>query len=144
MRVIPSLVVLMFLMVSCGGAEPERVATPEAEPAAAVAVPEGTRDDPFVGTGTVMEIQADTGTLVIDHGDIPGFMAAMAMPYPVAEGVEAVEVGDEITFSIEVLEEGYQIFSLEKEGGEESEEGDHEEGEEGDHEEGDDEPTTLD
>ena len=141
MRVIYAMVVLMFLTVSCGGGQ-ERASAPEPEAVAADPIPEGTREDPFVGIGTVMEIQADAGTLVIDHGDIPGFMGAMAMPYPVAEDVEPVEVGDEITFSIEVLGEGYRIFIIEKEGGEESDEGEHEEGEEGDHEEGDDEPTT--
>jgi hypothetical protein len=142
LKVICSLVLLMIVVVSCGGTEPGPAAVADPRSVAADPTPEGTREDPFVGSGTVMEIQAEDGKLVIAHGVIPGFMSAMSMPYAMADGVETVEVGDEITFSLEVLEQGYQIFSIEKQGGEESEEGDHEEGEEGDHEEDGDEPTT--
>jgi protein SCO1 len=49
-------------------------------------------------TGQVISKDPATHTLVVDHDDIPGFMAAMTMPYPVAEGTDlsAVEAGDKI------------------------------------------------
>ena len=48
--------------------------------------------------GRVVSKIPATHTLVVDHGNIPGFMPAMTMPYPVAAGVdfEAVEAGDRI------------------------------------------------
>jgi len=112
-------------MFSCGGAsepEPPATAESETEPAA----PTGTQDDPFVGQGFVREV--GDGTLTIEHGDIPGLMSAMTMSYPVAEAslLEALEVDSEITFYIEVLESGHQIFSIEAastEGSEEDEDG---------------------
>jgi Cu/Ag efflux protein CusF len=36
------------------------------------------------GTGKVIEVDRAAGRLVIDHQDIPGYMSAMTMPYPVA------------------------------------------------------------
>ena len=125
------LIVLSFLAVSCGGApEPEPAATaePAAEPAAAV--PAGTQEDPFIGQGFVREI-GDDGVLTIEHGEIPGFMAAMTMPYSVADEalLESIAIDDEIKFSIESLADGYHIFAIEKPDGEGSEE---EHGEEGD------------
>jgi protein SCO1/2 len=49
-------------------------------------------------TGQVISKDAAAHALVVDHDDIPGFMAAMTMPYPVAEGTDlsAVEPGDKI------------------------------------------------
>ena len=48
--------------------------------------------------GRVVSKVPATRTLVIDHENIPGFMAAMTMPYPVANGVDlsGVEAGDRI------------------------------------------------
>ncbi|HTT19981.1 MAG TPA: SCO family protein [Candidatus Sulfotelmatobacter sp.] len=48
--------------------------------------------------GRVVSKVAETHTLVVDHGIIPGFMPAMTMPYPVASGVDIskVEAGDRI------------------------------------------------
>jgi len=55
-------------------------------------------------TGQVISKDAAAHTLVVDHDDIPGFMAAMTMPYPVAEGTDlsAVEPGDKISARVVV------------------------------------------
>jgi Cu/Ag efflux protein CusF len=74
----------------------------------------GTRQAPFLGRGVIQRIEA--GRLEIRHGAIPGFMGAMTMGFPVTEDVrvEALEVGDEILFSIEVpAGEGHRIFRVE-------------------------------
>ncbi|MBV9887189.1 MAG: copper-binding protein, partial [Acidobacteria bacterium] len=49
-----------------------------------------------------------TRTLVVDHKDIPGFMGAMTMPYPVATSVDLSEVqgGDRIRARVVVHENG--------------------------------------
>jgi protein SCO1 len=54
--------------------------------------------------GTVVSIDKEQQHLVVNHGDIPGFMSAMTMPYPVADPatLERVSVGDEITADVVV------------------------------------------
>ncbi len=76
--------------------------------------PDGTREAPYAGQGVVQRI--GEGQLQIRHGEIPGFMGAMMMIFPLAPGAmdDSLEVGDEILFWIEVLpEEGYRIFRIE-------------------------------
>jgi protein SCO1/2 len=54
--------------------------------------------------GTVVSIDKEQQHLVVNHGDIPGFMSAMTMPYPVADPatLERVSVGDQITADVVV------------------------------------------
>jgi protein SCO1/2 len=46
----------------------------------------------------VLVVNRDAGRLVVQHSDIPGFMPAMTMPYPVAKSVNLakIETGDRI------------------------------------------------
>jgi protein SCO1/2 len=55
--------------------------------------------------GTVLAKDVDAQTLTVDHEAIPGFMAAMAMPYPVRDpsGLNAVEPGDKIAADVVVM-----------------------------------------
>lgn len=55
-------------------------------------------------TGKVVSKVPATHTLVVDHDEIPGFMAAMTMPYPVADKVNlsGIEPGDRIQARIVV------------------------------------------
>jgi protein SCO1 len=55
--------------------------------------------------GTVLDKDAAAQQLTVDHEAIPGFMAAMAMPYPVRDpsGLDAVEPGDKITADVVVM-----------------------------------------
>ena len=76
--------------------------------------PDGTREAPYVGQGVIQRIQEDQ--LEIRHGEIPGFMGAMTMIFPVAAAAmsDSLVVGNEILFSIEVLpEQEYRIFRIE-------------------------------
>lgn len=54
--------------------------------------------------GKIVSIDAGQKTLTIDGQDIPGFMAAMVMPYPVlhADQLNGLEAGDEITADVVV------------------------------------------
>ena len=64
--------------------------------------------------GRVVSKVAETHTLVVDHGIIPGFMPAMTMPYPVAAGVDLsrIEPGDRI--KARVVVRGDDEYELDK------------------------------
>jgi protein SCO1/2 len=58
----------------------------------------------FKLAGTVKSVDAKGHKLVVDHGDIPGFMAAMTMPYEARkeEDLQKVAVGDQIQADVVV------------------------------------------
>ena len=58
----------------------------------------GTSTKYYELTGQIVSKDSAHHTVVVDHDDIPGFMAAMTMPYPVAKGTDfsAMEPGDKI------------------------------------------------
>lgn len=58
----------------------------------------------FKLSGTVKSVDADNGSIVVQHGDIPGFMSAMTMSYRVAprEDLQHVVAGDKIESDIVV------------------------------------------
>jgi protein SCO1 len=57
--------------------------------------------------GKIISINAAQNTLMVDGQDIPGFMSAMVMPYPVlsASQLNGLEPGDEITADVVVNED---------------------------------------
>ena len=57
----------------------------------------------YRSTGIIKAIDAEKGTVTIDHEDIPGYMSAMEMTEPVADKslLDAVKVGDKVEFEIE-------------------------------------------
>ena len=54
--------------------------------------------------GTVVQVDKSQQHLVVNHEEIRGFMAAMTMPYPVADArtLDQVSVGDQITADVVV------------------------------------------
>lgn len=58
--------------------------------------------------GRVVSKVSETHALVVDHENIPGFMAAMTMPYQVVRSVDLsnVEAGDRIKVRVVVHEDG--------------------------------------
>jgi protein SCO1 len=70
--------------------------------------------------GTVVSVDRAKGTAVIDHEEIPGYMAAMRMPFPVkdAEVLAAMEPGDSVLALMVVGDRGYWLenFSVTKGG----------------------------
>lgn len=58
-------------------------------------------------TGKIVALDKEQKTLTVDGQDIPGFMAAMIMPYPVlkASQMDGLEAGDEITADVVVNED---------------------------------------
>lgn len=64
--------------------------------------------------GKVVSIDQQQATLNVDGQAIPGFMAAMTMPYPVrdAKALSALNSGDEITADVVVTKEGYYLENI--------------------------------
>jgi protein SCO1/2 len=65
-------------------------------------------DKHYTLSGRVISKAPATRSIVVDHDEIPGFMAAMTMPYPVVDGVDlsGVEPGDLIRADIDVKPDG--------------------------------------
>ena len=61
--------------------------------------------------GTVVSVDKAQQHLVIDHKDIPGFMGAMTMPYPVADAkvLDQVGPGDQITADVVVSDTSVRL-----------------------------------
>jgi protein SCO1/2 len=64
--------------------------------------------------GTVISIDRPEQRIVVDHEEIPGFMAAMAMPYPVADAklLDAVGPGDQITADVVVTDTASRLENI--------------------------------
>jgi protein SCO1 len=64
--------------------------------------------------GKVISIDQQQSSAMIDGEDIPGFMAAMAMPYPVhdAKALSALGPGDEITADVVVTGDGAYLENI--------------------------------
>ncbi len=64
--------------------------------------------------GKVVSIDAAHGTLNVDGQEIPGFMAAMTMPYPVRDtkSLASLNPGDEITADVVVTSDGAYLENI--------------------------------
>ena len=73
-----------------------------------------TQERRFALRGTVVSIDRPQQRIVVDHQDIPGFMAAMAMPYPVAEPslLDAAAPGDQITADVVVTDTSARLENI--------------------------------
>ena len=73
-----------------------------------------TQERRFALRGTVVSIDRPQQRIVVDHEDIPGFMAAMAMPYPVAEPrlLDAAAPGDQITADVVVTDTSAHLENI--------------------------------
>lgn len=81
----------------------------------------GAADQVFAATG-VIRAPLDGDRIVIAHEDIPGFMPAMTMAFPVTHPAEAkaLKVGDSVRFRLRVSEtaasvEGFEVFGADVE-----------------------------
>jgi protein SCO1 len=64
--------------------------------------------------GKVISVDTKNGFVEVDHEAIPGFMAAMTMPYPVLDTriLAALAEGDEITADVVVTGEGAHLENI--------------------------------
>ena len=58
---------------------------------------------PFEGTGTVVAVDVGKSRVVLDHGEIEGFMAPMVMSYQVTPPTlfESINAGDRVHFTVD-------------------------------------------
>lgn len=74
----------------------------------------GERGQSVIGEGTVIAVVPSSEQIVVDHGDIKGFMAAMTMGYKVNPPtlLDGVNAGDAIRFTIDPQQKA--IVTIEK------------------------------
>lgn len=67
-------------------------------------------------TGKVVSLDPAKKVVTLDHEDIPGFMKAMTMEFPVADAklLDGVKVGDAVRGKITAGGGSYAVTSLEK------------------------------
>ncbi len=67
----------------------------------------------YEATGTIINIEGEY--VLIDHGDIEGFMDAMTMTFPVTDValLEGLEKGTRVTFRVVVDGASYEIDRIE-------------------------------
>ena len=68
--------------------------------------------------GQILDIKPETNEVLVKHGDIPGFMPAMTMPYKVQDGklLAGKEPGDLITATLVVGETEAHLSAIDKTG----------------------------
>jgi Cu/Ag efflux protein CusF len=66
------------------------------------------------GRGTIQSVDMEAHTITIDHGNIPGLMDAMVMPFDVDDPqlLETAEVGSEVEFEVAYDGRRYVITAL--------------------------------
>jgi protein SCO1 len=75
---------------------------------------QGTQVKRYHLVGKVVSIDQQHATLNVDGQEIPGFMAAMTMPYPVrdAKSLASLSPGDEITADVVVASDGTYLENI--------------------------------
>lgn len=66
--------------------------------------------------GAVVAVDPASKTLELDHEEIPGYMKAMRMTYPIADAklLEGLKAGDSVRGKLKVGSRSFTITSLEK------------------------------
>lgn len=72
----------------------------------------------FAARGVVRGVIPDLRVIVLTHEDIPGFMAAMTMGFPVQDPdlLSAVQAGDVVRFTLRGVPPKMTITGMEKQG----------------------------
>src|SRR5579884_2377399 len=69
----------------------------------------------YAMTGKVISVDANKPEVVVDSKEIPGFMQAMVMSYPVKDAslLKGIAAGDEISSTVVVEEHNYWLENIE-------------------------------
>jgi len=78
------------------------------KPAAQQAPAEGPKR--YQLAGRVVAVQPASNQVVVDHGDIPGFMMAMTMPYPVKDPNQLKPLSPEDQIKADVVVNGNDVY----------------------------------
>ena len=101
---------LLLWLGACSSQPAQNEAQTPSEPAApAAAGPE--RHDMH---GKIVSVDKAGKNVTVDHDEIPGFMGAMAMPYPVREEsqLDSLQPGDEVNAQVVVDESGMHLENI--------------------------------
>jgi protein SCO1/2 len=74
----------------------------------------GQAEQRYALRGTVISVDRPEQRIVVDHEEIKGFMAAMAMPYPVADPkqLDVAGPGDQITADVVVTDRAAHLENI--------------------------------
>jgi protein SCO1 len=108
---------ILVSMVGCGGSSVNTSTTnPNSSPANPTSSAQAAQPHIYHLEGTIVSIDKEMKVLTVDHKEIPGFMAAMAMPYPLAVSdekmIEQLGVGDQITADVEADDTGARLRNI--------------------------------
>src|SRR5678815_2819873 len=95
-----------LMLVGCGGQS--------SSPAPASGSAAQGQEQRYKLEGKVVSIDKPQQRIVVDHKDIPGFMAAMAMPYPIVDAkyLDSVQPGDQITADVVVKDNAVHLENI--------------------------------
>jgi protein SCO1 len=98
--IVTTIAILCLGLAACSSDASKPAETPAAAPAAAPAT--GQTAQRYDLKGKVVAVDKAAKKLTVDAGDIPGFMSAMTMPYPVKDEhmMDNLSVGDQITAKV--------------------------------------------
>ncbi len=98
--ILTTIAILCLGLAACSSDAPKPAETPAAAPAAAPAT--GQTAQRYDLKGKVVALDKAGKKLTVDAGDIPGFMSAMTMPYPVKDEhlLDNLSAGDQITAKV--------------------------------------------
>jgi Cu/Ag efflux protein CusF len=105
------LVALAVGMLSCSSKPQPTVSSAQPVASSAPAAAEAKR---YHLEGTVVSIDRQQKRVIVDAKDIPGFMAAMTMPYPVADDqtLDRVKPGDQIAADVIAAGSDYHLDNV--------------------------------
>jgi protein SCO1/2 len=110
MRMLPTVVGLLLLANACDRQGPQQPGV--------LVKPASTATNPtsFQVQGVVIELMPDEKTVRIKHEEIPGYMAAMTMPFEVRDTKElaGLEAGDRVAFRMLVTDDDGWIDQIRK------------------------------
>lgn len=95
--------VLLAGIIGCGSSKSQPNVSPEPQPTAnSGSQPTQSEAKRYRLEGSVVSIDRQQKRVIVDGKDIPGFMAAMTMPYPVVDEqtLNRLKPGDQITADV--------------------------------------------
>jgi Cu/Ag efflux protein CusF len=107
--------VLLVGIMGCGSSEQPKTSSPAVSSAQPASQPTAdSTPKTYHLEGTIVSINRQQKRLIVDGKDIPGFMAAMTMPYPVADDqtLNRVKPGDEITADVVAKDSDYHLDNV--------------------------------
>lgn len=104
--------ILGLLLAACGS----DMDTSSTADASAQSVADAPDHATYPVRGRIVEIQNDGQTLLVDHEEIRGYMAAMTMPFSVRDAGETagLSTGDAVSFTYHVTDDGMWITDIER------------------------------